>query len=59
MNELTWQMIARAIIKNNFNFNGISINEMERRLKNIEALRRKYQAYDGFKSAETVDKGVD
>ncbi|MBC6164726.1 hypothetical protein HB999_14865 [Listeria booriae] len=59
MNELTWQMIARAILKNNFDFNGISINEMERRLENIEALRRKYQAYDRFKSTETVDKGVD
>lgn len=59
--ELTWQMIAKAIVQNNWDFNGVSIPEMERRLGKLNELKNRYQTIDieGVSTRQTMQKGIE
>ncbi|EAG8561586.1 hypothetical protein CAX48_14210 [Listeria monocytogenes] len=57
--ELTWQMIAKAIVQNNWEFNGVSVQEMKYRLDRLEQLKRQYQQLEAVPSRLKGQKGVD
>ncbi|EAW7215152.1 hypothetical protein QJV38_14340 [Listeria cossartiae subsp. cayugensis] len=57
--ELTWQMIAKAIVQNNWEFNGVSVQEMKRRLDRLEQLKGQYQQLEAVPSRLMGQKGVD
>ncbi|EKZ0806562.1 hypothetical protein RBL10_002897 [Listeria monocytogenes] len=57
--ELTWQMIAKAIVQNNWEFNGVSVQEMKYRLDRLEQLKGQYQQLEAVPSCLKGRKGVD
>ncbi|EAD7214025.1 hypothetical protein QPJ54_002943 [Listeria monocytogenes] len=57
--ELTWQMIAKAIVQNNWEFNGVSVQEMKYRLDRLEQLKGQYQQLEAVPSRLKGQKGVD
>ncbi|MBC1817150.1 hypothetical protein [Listeria seeligeri] len=57
--ELTWQMIARAIVQNNWDFNGVSVQEMERRLDKLNLLKNRYQTIEGISRRQSIQKGIE
>lgn len=57
--ELTWQMIAKAIVQNNWEFNGVSVQEMKYRLDRLEQLKGQYQQLEAVPSRLMGQKGVD
>ncbi|MBC1990349.1 hypothetical protein HCJ33_10255 [Listeria seeligeri] len=57
--ELTWQMIARAIVQNNWDFNGVSVQEMERRLDKLNQLKNRYQTIEGISRRQSIQKGIE
>lgn len=57
--ELTWQMIAKAIVQNNWEFNGVSVQEMKYRLDRLEELKSQYQQLEAVASRLEGQKGVE